>query len=577
MSTDPAVQAQILELRRQGQTLAQIQAATGLSPNRVQYVLYSHGLKLTPEQNRKLRGGITDPGVRDRVINLRGQGLTLAQIQAETKLTSWRVQDLLYRNGVKLTPEQNRKVRGGVAYTDADKTRALELRRQGQTLTEIVVATGIQAPVLKLWFRSQGLKLTRDQKAKNLALAATYTPEQLQWVRELRGQGKKFLEIAEATGIPFGNVRYLCRQQQLVLTQEQRQRNREVRRSKYTWIQLQQKLAESNLSIVLPDNSGAFVEQIGNIAITCHCGRVFTPSSVHDFIDGRSTHCGCLKSAPEMELAAFVRALGIEFSQGDRQQIRPLELDIWIPGLKLGIEYCGLYWHGEVCLGETARMKHLLKLRACEKAGIRLLTVFADEWTGRRLAVEGYLRSVLNGSLVRVGARTCALSSCEFKDIEPFMEEHHVLGAGVSGGWNYKLTAPDGVVVAAASFGNSFGEGFRLLRYCVRAGYRVPGGLGRFLARFREEAGPGAITTLADRRWSHGGVYRALGFELKHQNQPSYWYFQRACEDKRIHKSNLRRGSPIRRGLDIANEWEAAQALGLDRIWDCGTDCWVLK
>lgn len=61
----------------------------------------------------------------------------------------------------------------------------------------------------------------------------------------------------------------------------------------------------------------------------------------------------------------------------DRKVIGPLELDIWIPGLRKAIEYDGEYWHQT----PEAQERDSRKTRACCQAGIGLLRISDKHWT----------------------------------------------------------------------------------------------------------------------------------------------------------------------------------------------------
>lgn len=62
-----------------------------------------------------------------------------------------------------------------------------------------------------------------------------------------------------------------------------------------------------------------------------------------------------------------------------RKIIAPLELDIYIPELNLGIEFNGSYWHDEIKRPES-RKKHDHKELLCTRANIRLIIVWEDDW-----------------------------------------------------------------------------------------------------------------------------------------------------------------------------------------------------
>lgn len=51
----------------------------------------------------------------------------------------------------------------------------------------------------------------------------------------------------------------------------------------------------------------------------------------------------------------------------DRNVLKPAELDIYVPGKKLAIEYDGMYWHSDEFKNASY---HVKKTDDCEKAGI---------------------------------------------------------------------------------------------------------------------------------------------------------------------------------------------------------------
>lgn len=61
----------------------------------------------------------------------------------------------------------------------------------------------------------------------------------------------------------------------------------------------------------------------------------------------------------------------------DRTILKPKEIDIYIPELKIGIEYNGLYWHS--IENGTDKYSHRNKSLACRKLGIRLIHIFEFE------------------------------------------------------------------------------------------------------------------------------------------------------------------------------------------------------
>lgn len=72
-------------------------------------------------------------------------------------------------------------------------------------------------------------------------------------------------------------------------------------------------------------------------------------------------------SFPEQAVYYYIKKVFPDAINGDRQVLKGLELDIYIPSIKVGIEYDGLTWH--------QLNKDLLKNIACKNSNIRLIRI----------------------------------------------------------------------------------------------------------------------------------------------------------------------------------------------------------
>ena len=83
------------------------------------------------------------------------------------------------------------------------------------------------------------------------------------------------------------------------------------------------------------------------------------------------------KSKPELEIYNFCKEIrpDLTWISGDKSIINPYEIDIYCPELKLGIEYCGLYWHSEYYGKKNSKYHHEKWIR-CKNKGVDLLTIF---------------------------------------------------------------------------------------------------------------------------------------------------------------------------------------------------------
>ena len=112
------------------------------------------------------------------------------------------------------------------------------------------------------------------------------------------------------------------------------------------------------------------------------------------------SRCNCERdfssSAPEKEIFNYISSIvGKEnSSSNDRSVISPKELDIYVPSRNLAIEYCGLYWHSDLVIED--KYYHKNKYDLCYKKGIRLITVFEDEYLADKRSVLSRLRRILS-------------------------------------------------------------------------------------------------------------------------------------------------------------------------------------
>ena len=116
-------------------------------------------------------------------------------------------------------------------------------------------------------------------------------------------------------------------------------------------------------------------------------------------------------SIQEKELLDFVKSsYNGEIIHNDRSAIHPYELDIYLPDLRLAIEYNGNYWHANpkyYSEDETINIKgteYLVseiwkrdrkKLEYCNNKNITLITVWEDDWTNNKNKIKKLVKDFL--------------------------------------------------------------------------------------------------------------------------------------------------------------------------------------
>jgi hypothetical protein len=323
--------------------------------------------------------------------------------------------------------------------------------------------------------------------------------------------------------------------------------------------------------------------------LQCVCGVIFQATTFRLRDHGGIYTCGCRSgfehgpSQGQQELHDFVKTLGFDDIQiSTRRLIPPLEIDIWIPSKKIAIEYNGLYWHGETRNGLEARNDCLRKVPALNKLGIRLVTVFEDEWKYRGDATRAYLQAIL-GKQKRVGARTLKVIK-DHPGAKDFLDRWPLQGYVRGESWSL-VDGPAIVAVAVfgrqdASRGAFKGEKlWELLRYCS-GDVGVSGGCSRLISAWKlDHPDVHQLVSYSDNRWSKGGLYETVGFEKVSNGRPSYWYYKGGGPRK--HRFNYTK----RQALKLAGEntdpsqteWQIMRSMKWDRIWDAGCAKWILK
>ena len=90
---------------------------------------------------------------------------------------------------------------------------------------------------------------------------------------------------------------------------------------------------------------------------------------------------GYRKSPSETSVKQWIEANGYEVEQGNRRLLYPLEVDLWIPEVGIGIEYNGNYYHSAQRVSPDYHQQKYLKAK---ERGIILCQIFEYEWKHNR-------------------------------------------------------------------------------------------------------------------------------------------------------------------------------------------------
>lgn len=296
-------------------------------------------------------------------------------------------------------------------------------------------------------------------------------------------------------------------------------------------------------------------------------------------------------SFQEKEVCNFIKDLNINTVENKRlSEIN--ELDIYIPDHNLAIEYNGIYWHSYMHPDRASsdkqtdirycKQRHIRKTEACQAQGIKLLHIFENEWSNP--VKQEIWKSVISNALgksIKLGARKCILKPVPKKDVRPFLEENHLQGYGVSPiayGLYYEDTLMSITTFASGKGRMDKNTDWELIRFCNRKGYNVQGAASRLLKAFRSEH-KGSIKSYANRRWSDGNLYRALGFKEIGISAPNHFYWHKSDSSELIVRQQLQKHKLKDKIENFDSSLTAFQNVtnaGYNIIWDSGNYVFLL-
>jgi len=280
-------------------------------------------------------------------------------------------------------------------------------------------------------------------------------------------------------------------------------------------------------------------------------------------------------SSFEFELFDFIKKQyqGIILTN-EKNIIDSLELDIYLPELKLAFEFNGLYWHCEI---HKDKNYHLNKTEECEKQEIHLVHIYEDDWIYKQDIVKSRILNLL-GKSKKIYARKCSLEEVSYKDSKEFLEKNHIQGNCISKirlGLYY-----ENELVSLMTFGKlrkclgqQSKEGlYELLRFCNKINTSVVGGANKLFKYFINNYTFSSIISYADRSWTMNNgktLYDNLGFKLHCITQPNYYYVNKGIRENRF---KYRKNVLVEQGFDVnKSEHQIMLERNIYRIYDSGS------
>ena len=281
------------------------------------------------------------------------------------------------------------------------------------------------------------------------------------------------------------------------------------------------------------------------------------------------------KSQAELQLLDFIRNecsnYGYIVESGNRDILNGKELDIYIPNLKLAIEYNGSFWHDADVKGINY---HYNKSHDAAVSGVRLIHIFDYEYmvSDGKNNIEKYLKNILNGHKRVINGRDCTVGEISKSEAEEFLNNNHLqlwVPSSIYIGLKFNNELIEVMSFGKPRFNNEYE--IEMYRLATKYGTIVNGGTEKLFKHFINRYNPKSIISYCDISKFTGAVYTRLGFKNIGISAPNYRWVNPSNMDV-ISRYKAQKSKLVKQGLGLENqtEDEIMRSMGYNKVYDCG-------
>ncbi len=268
-------------------------------------------------------------------------------------------------------------------------------------------------------------------------------------------------------------------------------------------------------------------------------------------------------SKGEKEITDWLNSLGIKSEKlvtgnGWADDSPRMEIDIYIPEKKLGIEYNGIYFHAinGRRKGRMTECYHYDKSLWAEENGIELLHIWEDQWIRRPEVIKSKILCRLGLLDKKISTETCEIKEIDAKTCRNFCDTNDLYSYRLS---NVRLGLFKGnELVQAISFRKRKGStaNYEIITNCIKTRLEVINGTTAILDYFKQKYKPDNITCNVDWNINNGKEYKDAGFSYMGDIYPDEFCIINDHSYSRVM-------------LNIHNSKEYREKTKKDEVWLC--------
>jgi hypothetical protein len=212
-------------------------------------------------------------------------------------------------------------------------------------------------------------------------------------------------------------------------------------------------------------------------------------------------------------------------------------------------------------------------MKACNDQGIRLITVFEDEWKNNKELCISRITAALGAIRSKVAARKCKIETIEKNTAVEFLNKNHLQGA--TGSETALGLFYEGSLVSVMTLGkpsrahvSKRSRVLELKRFASNPGLVVMGGASRLFKEacaYAKKNNYEEIRSYCDMRWGTGNVYKNLGMRLYATTK----YTRQYTDLQKRWRNQTFASTAERTEQDLTTEKK------LYTIYDCGHQTWI--
>lgn len=325
------------------------------------------------------------------------------------------------------------------------------------------------------------------------------------------------------------------------------------------------------------------------ISIGVSDSQVYQLASDMGFYDSLEHHY----SSMENDVYEFLTSIGVEnIIRNDRRIIRPLEIDLYLPDYKFGIECNPTDTHNSSFPGPFEEPPkpytyHQLKTKAAIENGVTLFHIFGWEWQYKRPIIESMIKNSLGFCSSKIYARNTYVQDIDFNDCIRFLVTNHRQG-GISSPVRLGLIdVATGDLVSIMTFNkvrrnqgvtkDTGDKDWELSRFCSKLDTIVMGGASKLFKYFVENYQPDKVVSFSDPAHTKGALYEKLGFQQVSWSSPDYVWV-RMRDNRAFNRSNTMKSNLCKflgEEVDLSKtEKQIMEAHGYAQVFDSGVVRW---